>query len=90
LLGSPAPATPNTIIQVLLALAKDRLTRIKFGMLYVKPKIRPSKAMDNDYSFKMECHCAVSLSLKEWLGSQKRKKKKKKRRNKKVGQNINH
>ena len=36
---SPAPTTPNFIIQVWLTLSKDRLTRIKFVMLYVKPKV---------------------------------------------------
>lgn len=35
---SPTPTIPNLIIQVLFTLSKDRLTRIKFGMLYYNLK----------------------------------------------------
>ena len=31
-------------------LSEDRFTRIKYGMLYVKSKVRLSRVMDNDYS----------------------------------------
>ena len=35
---SPTPTIPNLIIQVLFTLSKDRLTRIKFGILYYNLK----------------------------------------------------
>ena len=62
---SLAPATPDLIIQVWLRLPKDMLTKIKFGMLYVKPKVWLSKTGDNDYSLKLGCGCVVSFYLLE-------------------------
>jgi len=42
-------------------LSNDRLTRIKFGRLYAKPKVRLSRAKDHDYSLKLRCDYAISF-----------------------------
>ena len=40
-------------------LFEDKFARSKYGMLYVKPKVRLSRARDNNYLLKLECDCAV-------------------------------
>ena len=47
------------IIQVWLMLSKDRLTRIKFGKLYVKLKVRLFRAGDKDYLSKVGCDYVI-------------------------------
>ena len=60
-LGSLALATPNAKIQVSFMLSIYRFTRIKSGMLYVKPKVRLSRSRNNDYPLKLGCDCAISF-----------------------------
>lgn len=62
---SPTRATPNVYIQVWLTLSKDKLTRIESSVLYVKPRVRLSRAWDNDYSLKLGCDCAISC-MSQW------------------------
>ena len=59
--GSLAPTTLSLIICVWLTLSKDRVTRIKFVMLCVKPKVWPPRTGDSDYLLKLGCDCAVSF-----------------------------
>ena len=42
-------------------LSKNMFTRIKSGMLYVKPKVQLSSAGDNNYSLKLRRDCVVSF-----------------------------
>ena len=42
-------------------LSKNNFTKIKYGMLHVKPKVRLSRARDNVYSLKLKCDYAVSF-----------------------------
>ena len=46
-------------------LSEDRFTRIKYGMLYVKSKVRLSRVMDNDYSLNLNVIMGYHLSLKQ-------------------------
>ena len=42
-------------------LSKNMFTRIKYGMLYVKPKVQLSSVGDNNYSLKLRRDCVVSF-----------------------------
>jgi hypothetical protein len=42
-----------------LTLSEDKFARSKYGMLYVEPKVRLSRAGDNDHSLKLRGDCAV-------------------------------
>ena len=51
----------------------NRLTRIKFGMSYVKPKVQLSRARNDDYSLKLKCdHVASFISQGVVEGVKKR------------------
>ena len=53
-------------------LSKDRFTRITC-MLYVEPKVRLCRAMDNEFSLKLRCYCAVSC-VSQAIGERLKKK----------------
>ena len=42
-------------------LSKGRLTRIKYKMLYVKPKVQLSRVGDIDYPLNLRCNVVVSF-----------------------------
>ena len=55
-------------------LSKDRLTKIKFGMLYTKLETKISRVGDNVFNFKLGCDCVVALVIeattkKKWRPS---------------------
>ena len=66
-------------------LSNDRFTKSKYDMLYVKPKVRLSKAGDNKYSLKLGCDCVVSYVYQAVV-----ERIKKRGENKQVGQNMDH
>ena len=79
----------NTLVGELngnATLSKSRLTWIKYGILYVKPKVRLSFARYNDWDCNWYWDVIVHyfLSVKQW------KKKKLKLKKKQVNQNIDH
>ena len=45
-------------------LLNDRMTEIKFGMLYTKLEKKISRASDNDFSLKLGCDCVVAFVIK--------------------------
>ena len=53
-------------------LSKDRFTSIAC-MLYVKPKVRLSRARDNNYSLKLRCDCAVLFVSQAIVEGEKKK-----------------
>ena len=55
-------------------------------MLQVKPKVRLSRARDNDYSSKLGCDCVVYIVYLSRSNLRSQEKREKKR----VGQNTNH
>ena len=50
-----------------------RFTKIKYGMLYFKPNVRVFKGMDNDYSLKLECDCAIPFVSQALVDTIKKK-----------------
>lgn len=52
-------------------LSKDRMTIIKFGMLYTKPKKKISRASDNE--FNLGCGCVVAFVIEATLQKQNKK-----------------
>ena len=51
----------NVQVEWWSTVSKDRFTRGQYGMLYAKPKVRLSRAGNNDYSLKLSCDCVVSF-----------------------------
>ena len=48
-----------------LTLFKVKPTKMKYDMLYVKPKVQLCRVGDNDYILKLGHDCAYHLSLKQ-------------------------
>ena len=59
-------------------LSKDRFSKIKYDMLYIKPKVWLSRARDDDYFLKLGCDGVVSFAFQVVVeGVEKRKEKSK-------------
>lgn len=59
-------------------LSKDRFTKIKYDMLYIKPRFLLSRARDDDYLLKLGCDGVVSFAFQVVVeGVEKRREKSK-------------